>query len=90
MDAENKKIFDEIIEKKVALEKRIFELETENAELKAKNKWYSEQVCNKECAEVWGELTKAKEIIQDMLRDIPNRMWYSDETIKRAEAFLKE
>ena len=27
MDAENKKIFDEIIEKKVALEKRIFALD---------------------------------------------------------------
>ena len=35
----------------------------ENAELKAKNKWYSEQVCNKECAEVWGDLTKAKALL---------------------------
>ncbi len=31
------------------------------AELKAKNKWYSEQVCNKECAEVWGGYNKANE-----------------------------
>ena len=39
-------------------------LEKENAELKAKNKWYSEQVCNKECAEVWGQLTKAKDLLK--------------------------
>ena len=25
----------------------------ENAELKSRLKWYSEQICNKECAEVW-------------------------------------
>ena len=37
-------------------EKRIAELEKENAELLAKNKWYSEQVCNKECSEVWGQV----------------------------------
>ena len=36
------------------------------------------------------EVDEAKEIIQDMLKDIPNRMWYSDETIKRAEDFLEE
>ena len=40
----------------------------ENAELKAKNKWYSEQVCNKECAEVWGNLTKAKELLNEFMR----------------------
>lgn len=32
------------------------ELEKENEELKAKNKWYSEQICNKECKEVWGQV----------------------------------
>ena len=37
---------------------RIAELEKENAELVAKNKWYSEQVCNKECSEVWGQVEK--------------------------------
>ena len=44
----------------------IKELQEENAELKAKNKWYSEQVCNKECAEVWGQLTNAKEMIKEL------------------------
>ena len=39
---------------------------------------------------VKSKLTRAKEIIQDMLRDIPNRMWYTDATIKEAEQFLKE
>lgn len=43
------------------------ELKKENEELKAKNIWYSEQVCNKECAEVWGLLTKAKSIIKDFI-----------------------
>ena len=51
-------------------EKRIAELEKENSELKAKNKWYSEQVCNKECAEVWGNLTKAKEIMNIAIEGI--------------------
>ncbi len=46
------------------IEKRIVELEKENAELKERIKWYSEQICNKECAEVWGELTKAKELLR--------------------------
>lgn len=35
-------------------------------------------------------LSEAKEIIQRMLRDIPNRMWYTDKTIKQAEQFLQE
>ena len=45
-------------------------LEKENAELKKKNKWYSEQVCNKECAEVWGNLDKAKEIMNIATEEI--------------------
>ena len=49
----------------IALE-YIEELEKENAELKEKNKWYSEQVCNKECAEVWGNLTKATKLIRSL------------------------
>ena len=44
--------------------RRIAELEQEKAGLKAKNKWYSEQVCNKECAEVWGNLTKATDLLK--------------------------
>ena len=36
------------------------------------------------------KLTEAKEIIRDLLSDIPNRMWYTDKTIQKAEAFLKE
>lgn len=67
------------------------ELELENAELKAKNKWYSEQVCNKECAEVWKQLTKAKDIIKDFLlmakvEHLKDRY----ETVDEAEQFLKE
>ena len=72
----------------------------ENAELKAKNKWYSEQVCNKECAEVWGKLTNAKEIIKELFHYIP--YWIEKENDKskvyampkelraKAEQFLKE
>ena len=48
------------------LSAKVYKLQKENAELKAKNKWYSEQVCNKECAEVWGQLTKATEIIKKL------------------------
>lgn len=63
----------------------------ENAELKAKNKWYSEQVCNKECAEVWGNLTKAKEIIKDFIlvakvEHLKDRY----ETVDEAEQFISE
>ena len=64
----------------------------ENAELKAKNKWYSEQVCNKECAEVWGNLTKAKEIIKKYLAiGVGGKITqnYLDVT-KEAEQFLKD
>lgn len=67
----------------------------ENAELKSKNKWYSEQVCNKECAEVWGNLTKAKEIIKEYLRinlQAPIERNFDDEVklFKEAEQFLSE
>ena len=71
--------------------KRIAELEKDNAELKAKNKWYSEQVCNKECAEVWGNLTKAKELLGYIVK-----YYREDEDlglakeINEAEQFLKE
>ena len=68
----------------------------ENAELKGKNKWYSEQVCNKECAEVWGELTTAKELIKKLkalylypvvTKDDVKRQ---DEILNEAEQFLSE
>lgn len=70
------------------------ELEKENAELKAKNKWYSEQVCNKECAEVWGNLTKAKELLNEFMRiskasDEDFEHDYS-ELIGEAEQFISE
>ena len=64
----------------------------ENADLKAKNKWYSEQICNKECAEVWGNLDKAKELIKTFL-DFAEAFGYSpsmDKFITEAEQFLKE
>lgn len=73
----------------------IADLEKENAELKAKNKWYSEQVCNKECAEVWGNLTKAKEIIKNLLI-LKNdhfgntKMEWRVEVTEQAEQFLKD
>lgn len=51
-------------------EKEIAELEKENTELKERIKWYSEQICNKECAEVWEELTKAKEIIDKLSKSL--------------------
>lgn len=78
-----------------SLVKQMATLESENAELKAKNKWYSEQVCNKECAEVWGNLTKATEIIKKMYylyfdpcvthKDLENR----DELFEEVKQFLK-
>ena len=78
---------------KQSKEKRIADLEKENAELKAKNKWYSEQVCNKECAEVWGQLTNAKEIIREFVEwatwqgsNCPNFKSIQD----KAEQFLSE
>lgn len=40
--------------------------------------------------ELKSKLNVAKKIIQNMLRDIPNRMWYTDATTKEAEEFLKE
>lgn len=66
----------------------------ENAELKARNKWYSEQVCNKECAEVWGNLTKAKELLNEFMRiskasDEDFEHDYS-ELIGETEQFLSE
>ena len=63
----------------------VSELEKENAELKAKNKWYSEQVCNKECAEVWGNLTKAKEIIKGWLEDFYSPKAFHDKRAKLVE-----
>lgn len=69
----------------------------ENAELKSKIKWYSEQVCYKECAEVWG---KAKEIMKmflaiannevEYVQDVKDCKDYWEELCKRAEQFLKE
>jgi len=66
----------------------------ENAELKAKNKWYSEQICNKECAEVWGKLTEAKELLNEFMRiskasDEDFEHDYS-ELIGETEQFLKD
>lgn len=72
--------------------KQIEELEKENADLKAKNKWYSEQVCNKECAEVWGSLTKAKDLLVRLstcLESHSNNN-FEYELLKEAEQFLKE
>jgi hypothetical protein len=71
-------------------QQKIEVLEAENAELEEKNKWYSEQVCNKECAEVWGQLTKAKEIIKNLMvfAEMDDREY--EEEYKEAEQFLSE
>ena len=69
------------------------ELEKENAELKARLKYYSEQICNKECAEVWGELTEAKEIIEKLLNAFASNDFFEEEELcamAEAEQFLKE
>lgn len=61
----------------------------ENAEPKEKNKWYSEQVCNKECAEVWGEFTEAKEIIKKLINACCS-YGATGRATEEAEQFLKE
>ena len=69
------------------------ELEKENAELKARLKYYSEQICNKECAEVWGELTEAKEIIEKLLNALASNDFFEEEELcamAEAEQFLEE
>ena len=76
------------------LENQVKDLEKENAELKAKNKWYSEQVCNKECAEVWRNLTKAKDLLNEFMgiskaSDEDFEHDYS-ELIGETEQFLKD
>ena len=70
-------------------------LEKENAELKNKNKWYSEQVCNKECAEVWGNLDKAKELLIKVVGSFYylceiNNFSTNYECLAEVEQFLKE
>lgn len=73
--------------------KVIERLEKENAELKARLKYYSEQICNKECAEVWGELTKAKEIIEKLLNAFAGNDFFEEEELcamAEAEQFLGE
>ena len=69
--------------------KNLAELEKENAELKERIKWYSEQICNKECAEVWGELTKAKNHIHRLLVLLTEGK-RSYAVIDEARAFLQE
>ena len=68
----------EVLKKRNAvLKTRNADLKKRNAELKEQNKWYSEQVCNKECAEIWGKLTKAKEIIKSLL-ETPRTVYKRD------------
>ena len=74
-------------------EKQIDELKKENTELKAKNKWYSEQVCNKECAEVWGNLTKATDLLKWFVwyfrEGSPNLVPYKHK-VAETEQFISE
>lgn len=70
---------------------KLKELEQENVELKSRNEWYSEQICNKECSEVWGNLTKAKEIIENIIQVTWGEGWnYSFDWKVKAEQFLKD
>ena len=65
----------------------------ENTELEARVKWYSEQVCNKECAEVWGSLDKAKDIVKNLLDDltvVDGEQARELTSVKEAERFLEE
>ena len=73
--------------------KVIERLEKKNAELKARLKYYSEQICNKECAEVWGELSEAKEIIEKLLNAFASNDFFEEEELcamAEAEQFLGE
>ena len=66
-------------------------LEIQRADLKKKNKWYSEQVCFKECSEVWGQLEQAKQIIKNIIRVTWGEGWnYSLDVKVKAEQFIKE
>lgn len=72
--------------------KVIERLEKKNAELKARLKYYSGQICNKECAEVWGELTEAKEIIEKLLNAFASNDFFEEEELcamAEAEQFLE-
>ena len=64
-------------------------LEIQREDLKKKNKWYSEQVCFKECAEVRGQLEQAKQIIKNIIRVTWSEGWnYSLDVKEKAEHFL--
>lgn len=88
--------YDEVVDEITQRLNRIEELDKENGKLEGKladlqSEYVElENLHNNIVNELKAQLTKAKEIIQDMLRDIPNRMWYTDATIKEAEQFLKE
>lgn len=69
--------YDACLRKNTELKKRYDTCLRENTGLKIHN------------AYVEKKLAEAKEIIKDMLKDIPNRMWYTDDVIKRAEQFLE-
>lgn len=72
-------------------EKEIAKLEKENAELKERIKWYSEQICNKECAEVWGELSKAKKIVGNLYAICKDNHYPNSSVLmEQAEQFLKK
>lgn len=89
LKAYNEKLLNGDIEK----HNKIVELVNENTELKAKNKCYSEQICNKECAEVWGKLTKAKELLRkliDTLECVDGEQVRELKVVKETEQFLKD
>ena len=100
LKAYNEKLLNGDIEK----HNKIVELVNENAELKAKNKWYSKQICNKECAEVWGKLTEAKEIMRIGIEGTKREFIFEGQVrpfvkeakemlndfVEKAEQFLKE
>ena len=68
--SENNKLLVKINDLETSLEgtsQALDRAEKKTVDLEKKNKWYSEQVCFKECAEVWGQLEQANEIIRKML-----------------------
>jgi hypothetical protein len=89
LEATNKNISNECHKLVDSLEKK----QKEVAELKEKNKWYSEQVCNKECAEVWGNLDKATDLLKWFVwyfrEGSPNLVPYKHK-VAETEQFISE
>ena len=71
------------------MEKRIAELKKENAELKALIKSEHEIEARKNNSLV-SQVTKAKEIIKELLKALDGRSGFNEDVFKQAEQFLEE